>query len=63
MLIIFNDNMDIALKINADGIHIGQDDISCLEVRKILGENKIIGGINKNKTESSMKVKKTYFIK
>ena len=33
----------MALKINADGIHIGQDDISCLEAGKILGEDKIIG--------------------
>lgn len=41
--LIINDNVDVALKINADGIHIGQDDISCLEARKILGHNKIIG--------------------
>ena len=41
--LIINDNIDVALKINADGIHIGQDDISCLEDRKILGKNKIIG--------------------
>lgn len=41
--LIINDNVDVALKINADGIHIGQDDISCLEARKILGQNKIIG--------------------
>lgn len=41
--LIINDNIDVALKINADGIHIGQDDISCLEARKTLGQNKIIG--------------------
>lgn len=41
--LIINDNIDVAVKINADGIHIGQDDISCLEARKILGNNKIIG--------------------
>ena len=41
--LIINDNIDVALKINADGIHIGKDDISCLEDRKILGKNKIIG--------------------
>ena len=41
--LIINDNIDVALKINEDGIHIGQDDISCLEARKILGKNKIIG--------------------
>ena len=41
--LIINDNIDVAVKINADGIHIGQDDISCFEARKILGEDKIIG--------------------
>lgn len=41
--LIINDNVDVALKINSDGIHIGQDDISCFEARKILGEDKIIG--------------------
>lgn len=41
--LIINDNIDVALKINADGIHIGQDDISCIEARKILGADKIIG--------------------
>lgn len=41
--LIINDNVDVALKINSDGIHIGQGDISCLEARKVLGEDKIIG--------------------
>ena len=41
--LIINDNIDVALKINADGIHIGQDDISCIEARKIFGKDKIIG--------------------
>jgi len=41
--LIINDNIDIALKINADGIHIGQSDISCQEARNILGSQKIIG--------------------
>ena len=41
--LIINDNIDIALKINADGIHIGQNDLSCTEARKILGKDKIIG--------------------
>ena len=41
--LIVNDNIDVALNINADGVHIGQDDISCLEARKALGQNKIIG--------------------
>ena len=38
-----NDNIDIALKINADGVHLGQNDISCNIARKMLGKKKIIG--------------------
>lgn len=41
--LVINDNIDIAIEINADGVHIGQSDISCLEARKKLGKNKIIG--------------------
>jgi len=41
--LVINDNIDVAIKVNADGIHIGQSDISCLEARKILGNDKIIG--------------------
>lgn len=38
-----NDHVDIAKDVEADGVHIGQGDISPLEARKILGEDKIIG--------------------
>ena len=41
--LIINDNIEAVTRLNADGIHIGQDDISCLEARKILGESKIVG--------------------
>ena len=41
--VIINDNIEVAVKVNADGIHIGQSDISCLEARNILGIEKIIG--------------------
>ena len=40
--IIINDRIDIALAINADGVHIGQNDLPCKVVRKIFGD-KIIG--------------------
>ena len=40
---IINDNVNIAKEINADGVHIGKDDMSIAEARIILGENKIIG--------------------
>lgn len=40
---VINDNVNIALKSNADGVHIGQSDTTCIEARKILGDEKIIG--------------------
>ncbi|WP_372660672.1 thiamine phosphate synthase [Cohnella sp.] len=39
---IVNDHIDIAMEVDADGIHLGQDDVSLLEARKIVGD-KIIG--------------------
>lgn len=41
--LVINDRVDIALAINADGVHLGQDDMPCRIARKILGQNKIIG--------------------
>lgn len=41
--LIINDRLDIALACDADGLHIGQDDIPYSIARRILGENKIIG--------------------
>lgn len=40
---IVNDRVDIALSIDADGIHLGQDDMPYKIARKLLGPNKIIG--------------------
>lgn len=40
---VINDNVELAKKVDADGVHIGQDDMEAAEVRKILGEDKIIG--------------------
>ena len=39
---IINDNPNLALKVNANGCHLGQKDINILEAKKIL-KNKIIG--------------------
>lgn len=40
---IVNDNVNVALKSNADGIHIGQEDDDIKYVKKIIGKDKIIG--------------------
>src|SRR4051812_24754565 len=40
--LLINDNIEVALAIDAEGVHIGQDDMSCIEARKLLGPNKIL---------------------
>ena len=41
--LIINDRVDIALAVEAAGVHLGQSDLPCQVARNILGENKIIG--------------------
>lgn len=40
---IINDNVDIAVAMNADGVHVGQSDMEAGDVRAKLGPDKIIG--------------------
>lgn len=40
---IINDNVDIALRTGADGVHVGQEDLAAGKVRALLGPDKIIG--------------------
>lgn len=42
-LFIVNDYLDVAVASGADGLHLGQDDLSITEARKILGKDHIIG--------------------
>ena len=41
---VVNDRIDIALAVNADGVHLGQEDIPWECARNILGNDKVIGG-------------------
>ena len=41
--LVINDNIEIALKSGADGVHVGQDDMNIAEARKIAGERLVIG--------------------
>ena len=41
--LIINDNVNIAKEVDADGVHIGQEDIPLSDAIKILGKNKVIG--------------------
>ena len=38
-----NDNVDVAIKCNADGIHVGQEDMEAAQVRQRVGDDMIIG--------------------
>ena len=40
---IVNDDINLAVAIDADGVHVGQDDEPAYKVRERIGENKIIG--------------------
>lgn len=41
--LIINDRVDIALAVDADGVHVGQEDLPLAVVRKMLGPGKIVG--------------------
>lgn len=49
---IINDNVEVAIKSDADGIHIGQGDMSAKKVRALIGNNKILG-VSANTVEAA----------
>jgi thiamine-phosphate pyrophosphorylase len=42
-LFIVNDRLDLALAAEADGAHVGQEDLPAVEARRLLGPNRILG--------------------
>ena len=40
---IVNDHVDVALAVGADGVHLGQEDLSVHKARQLLGPNRIVG--------------------
>ncbi len=46
--LIINDRVDIALSVDADGVHVGQDDLDVEVVRRLIGFGKILGLSTKN---------------
>lgn len=41
--LIINDRVDVALAVDADGVHVGQSDMPCDITRELIGKNKILG--------------------
>ena len=45
--LIIDDRVDVALAVDAEGVHVGQSDMPVYAARKLMGENKIIGATAK----------------
>ena len=41
--LIINDNVTLAIEVNADGVHVGQEDMDAQDVRSLIGPDKILG--------------------
>lgn len=56
-VLIINDFPDIALCVDAEGVHLGQDDLPLKEARKIIGRDRIIG-ISTHSLEQAIEAEK-----
>ncbi len=56
-LFIINDRVNVARDINADGVHLGQQDMDVLEARAIIGNEKIIGVSSHNTIQARKALK------
>ena len=55
--LLINDRLDIALAVDAAGVHVGQSDLPLVVVRKVIGEDKIIG-VSTGTLEQALKAQK-----
>ncbi|MDN5300816.1 MAG: thiamine-phosphate pyrophosphorylase [Thermoanaerobacteraceae bacterium] len=55
--LIINDRVDIALAVDADGVHIGQEDLPAEVVRRLIGPGKILG-VSAGTVEEAIKAQK-----
>ncbi len=51
--LVINDNVDIAVKMGADGVHVGQKDMEAGNVRSLIGPDKILG-VSANTVEQAL---------
>jgi len=54
--LIINDDLDLAIKVGADGVHLGIEDITVAEARRRLGPEKIIGASCYNKFRYAIEI-------
>ncbi len=50
--LIIDDRVDVALAVNAEGVHVGQSDMPVHIARRLMGENKIVGATAKTVTQA-----------
>lgn len=50
--LIVNDRVDVAIAVEADGVHLGQDDFPIKKARDLLGEDVVIGGTAKTLSQA-----------
>jgi thiamine-phosphate pyrophosphorylase len=53
--LIINDHIELAVALDADGVHLGRDDMSISDARKQLGQNKIVGASCYNHLELALR--------
>lgn len=56
--LVINDHLDLAIEIDADGLHVGQDDISVTQARNQFGQDKIIGASCYNNLDLAVQAEK-----
>lgn len=54
--LIINDRIDIALAVDAAGVHVGQSDIPVAQARRLLGADKIVGATTKTLEQAAQAV-------
>jgi thiamine-phosphate pyrophosphorylase len=52
-LLIVNDRVDLALAVDADGVHVGADDLPTSSARRLIGPDRILGASAHNATEAT----------
>ncbi len=50
--LIIDDRVDVALAVNAEGVHVGQSDMPVAIARKLMGDNKIVGATAKTVSQA-----------
>ena len=55
--LLINDNLDVALAVDAAGVHVGQEDMAALEVRRRIGDKKV-GGVSAQTVEQALAAEK-----